>query len=129
MNQIVVHRSHRLRLANAKRLAETMARRLQDEYGGSYAWDGDTLRFRRTGASGQVTVERRGVEIRVELGLLLTPLRSRIEGEIRAFCDEHFSDATTPDRGQRTRPAAGQREPTKSPRSPRSSRPVRPKEP
>jgi putative polyhydroxyalkanoate system protein len=129
MNQIVVHRSHRLRLANAKRLAETMARRLQDEYGGSYAWDGNTLRFRRTGASGQVTVERHGVEIRVELGLLLTPLRSRIEGEIRAFCDEHFGNAATPDRGQPTRPAASQRKPTKSPRSPRSSRAVRPNEP
>ena len=39
MNPIVVRRSHRLSLAEAKRLAETMAKRLQREFGGTHAWE------------------------------------------------------------------------------------------
>ena len=36
------HRHHDLGLARAaKRLAEAMARRLQDDYGGSYNWEGN----------------------------------------------------------------------------------------
>jgi Putative polyhydroxyalkanoic acid system protein (PHA_gran_rgn) len=42
MNAIVVQRSHHLGVVKAKRLAEMMARRLRDEYGGTYAWDGNT---------------------------------------------------------------------------------------
>jgi putative polyhydroxyalkanoate system protein len=90
MSEIVVQRRHNLRLAGAKRLAETMARRLQGDYGGTYKWEGNTLHFQRTGASGHVVVSKANFEIRVEIGLLLTPLRSRIEREILAFCDAHF---------------------------------------
>jgi putative polyhydroxyalkanoate system protein len=100
MNPIVVRRSHRLSLAEARRLAETMAKRLQGEFGGTYAWDGDTLRFRRTGASGHVAVTKGALEVHVELGLLLTPLRPLIEREISAFCDEQFRAP------QRSRPAS-----------------------
>jgi putative polyhydroxyalkanoate system protein len=99
MNPIVVRRSHRLSLAEVRRLAETMAKRLQGEFGGTYAWDGDTLRFRRTGASGHVAVTKGALEVHVELGLLLTPLRSLIEREICAFCDEQLGAP------QRSRPA------------------------
>src|SRR5262245_53862167 len=90
MSEIVVRRHHDLRLTRVKRLAETMARRLHDEYGGSYSWSGNTLHFQRTGASGRLLVTHEDLEIRVEIGLLLTPLRSRIEREIQAFCDEHL---------------------------------------
>ena len=79
MSQIVVQRSHSLSLPQARRLAEDMAQHLRSEYGGSYTWDGDTLRFKRTGASGQVAVTRDDIQIRVDIGLLLTPLHSRIE--------------------------------------------------
>jgi len=90
MSEILVQRRHNLRLAGAKRLAETMARQLQTQYGGTYKWEDNTLHFQRTGASGHLVVTRSDFEIRVEIGLLLSPLRSRIEREILAFCDEKF---------------------------------------
>lgn len=93
---IVVRRHHDLGLARAKRLAEAMARRLRDDYGGSYAWQGTELHFERTGASGRVTVTKDRVEVRVELGFLLTPLHARIEREVRAFFDEHFGEEERP---------------------------------
>jgi hypothetical protein len=43
--------------------------RLRHEVGGSYRWDGDILRFRPTGTTGQVAVRQ---EIRIELSFLLT---------------------------------------------------------
>jgi putative polyhydroxyalkanoate system protein len=90
MSEIVVQRRHNLRLAGAKRLAETMARKLQNDYGGTFKWEGNTLHFQRTGASGHLVVTKSDFEVRVEIGLLLTPLRWRIEQEIKAFCDANF---------------------------------------
>lgn len=90
MSDIVVRRRHRMSLARARRLARAMAERLGRELEVSYTWDGDTLRFDRTGASGQLVVSRDEIELRVELGWLLRPFRSRIEGEIRAVWDEHL---------------------------------------
>jgi putative polyhydroxyalkanoate system protein len=128
MSKIVVHRQHRLSLGKAKQLAQSIAERLRTQYGGSFSWDGDTLRFQRTGASGQVAVSKAGFEVRVELGLLLTPLHSRIEREIDAFCDEHFGQAGPADGAQPARPAAALRNAaTRSSRSQGMSRSVRPK--
>ena len=85
-----MRRLHGLRLARAKRLAEAIAQQLRDQYGGSYAWEGNTLRFERTGAAGHVAVTRDRFEVRVELSWLLRPLSASIEREIQAFCDQHF---------------------------------------
>ena len=101
MPTIVVRRKHALGLARARRLAESIARKLREDYGGSFAWEGDDLRFQRTGASGSVAVTKEGFRVRVELGVLLSPLRSRIEREIVAFCDEHLGGG---DRLGRVRP-------------------------
>ena len=102
---IFVRRHHDLGSAKAKRLAEAMARRLQDDYGGSYTWQGNGLHFQRAGAAGRVTVTKDSLQIRVELGLLLGALHSRIEREVRAFCDEHLGEekpaARNRGRGQR----------------------------
>jgi putative polyhydroxyalkanoate system protein len=87
---IVIRRDHDLGLAKAKRLAQTLVRQLQSEFGGTYTWKGNELRFRRTGASGSVTVTKDSVQVRVELGFLLRPLRARIDREIREGLDAHL---------------------------------------
>jgi putative polyhydroxyalkanoate system protein len=126
MSEIVVRGHHDLGLARAKRLAETMALRLRDDYGGTYTWTGDHLQFERTGASGRITVRSDAFEVRVEIGFLLSPLRGRVEREIRAFCDEQFGRAGARDRDQPAR-AAVRSAGTRSSRSQGVSRSVRPK--
>lgn len=126
MSEIVVRRNHDLGLARAKRLAETMARRLRDDYGGTYAWTGNRLQFERPGASGRITVARDAVEVRVEIGFLLSPLRGRIEREIRVFFDEQFDRAGALDRDQPAQPAVRSAA-ARSSRSQGASRSVRPK--
>jgi putative polyhydroxyalkanoate system protein len=106
---ILVGRQHDLGLAKAKRLAESIARQLQKDYGGSYAWKGNDLHFRRTGASGRVTVSKDEFQVSVELGLLLMPLTARIEREIHAFCDEHFGGEERPARSRSTAARPAQR--------------------
>ena len=116
MSQIVVHRNHRLPLAEVKRRAEGIASRLREEYGGSYAWAGDQLSFRCTGASGQLTVTRDSLEIRLDLGFLLGAFHSRIEREIHAVCNEHFGAE------QMRAPAPPTRRPTRPKRAASTSR-------
>jgi putative polyhydroxyalkanoate system protein len=87
---IVIRRQHDLGLAKAKRLAQTLARRLQNEFGGTYTWKGNELNFRRPGASGFLTVTKDSVQVRVELGFLLRPLTARIDREIREGLDAHL---------------------------------------
>jgi putative polyhydroxyalkanoate system protein len=127
VSEIVVRGRHDLGLARAKRLAETMALRLRDDYGGTYAWTGDHLQFERTGASGRITVKADAFEVRVEIGFLLSPLRGRIEREIRALCDEHFGAAGAPNRDQSAARPAVRSAGTRSSRSQGASRSVRPK--
>jgi putative polyhydroxyalkanoate system protein len=113
MAAIVVRRHHALGLARAKGLAQSIARRLQDDYGGCFGWQGDVLHFERPGASGSVAVSKQDFEVHVELGFLLSPLRSRIEREIVTFCDEHLA-GDGPARDQPTRRGARRRRDTKS---------------
>jgi len=116
---IVVQRHHDLGLTKARHLAETMAQRLQRDYDGSFIWRGDELHFSRTGVSGWVGVTNDRVEVRVELGFLLRPLRGRIEHEICAFCDEQFAPPTHAPRHEHPR------EPKSPDRTPPARRPVR----
>src|SRR5215510_12600434 len=113
MAAIVVRRHHALGLAKAKDLAQSIARRLQDDFGGSFGWHGDVLHFERTGASGSVAVSKEGFEVQVQLGFLLSPLRWRIEQGIVDFCDEHFA-GNGAGRDQPARRAARRRRDTKS---------------
>ena len=110
MSTIVVRRRHDLGLAEAKRLAENIAKKLRNDYGGSFIWQGDDLHFQRTGASGSVAVRKGDIQVRVELGFLLSALHSQIEEEIVTFCDAHLA-------GDRAAPPG---EP--SPRAPRQQK-------
>jgi putative polyhydroxyalkanoate system protein len=123
VSQIVVRRQHRLDAVEVRRLAEAIARRVQRQYGGHFGWDGDRLSFSRVGASGHVAVGKRAVEVLVDIGLLLRPLRSRIEREIHGVLDEHLGAATA----HPSRPAARRSASTRSSRSQGASRSARPK--
>lgn len=114
MPTIVIRRQHHLGLAKAKDLAQSVARRLKGDYGGTFGWKGEVLHFERTGASGSIAVTEEDFQVHVELGFLLSPLRSRIEREIVAFCDEHFTDGDGARGGQPMRRAVRRRKDTRS---------------
>ena len=54
-------------------------------------WDGDTLRFSRSGVKGSIAVSAAAVEVHAELGLMLSPLKGMVEDEIRRKLAEQFA--------------------------------------
>ena len=93
MSDIVIRRSHAVTEQKAREGAEKIAARLGEEFGLRHQWDGDVLRFKRTGVTGELRVDKQEVEIRVRLGFLLLALKPRIEQEIHKFFDERFGKA------------------------------------
>lgn len=87
MSAIEITRHHTLDHAAAREAAESLARDLAQRFDVDYAWDGDTLRFKRSGASGQLVVSPTLIQVSLSLGLLLRPLKGRIEQEIHRHLD------------------------------------------
>jgi putative polyhydroxyalkanoate system protein len=96
MSDIVVRRTHGMTMKKARIAAEDIAAKLDEEFDLEYAWDGNTLEFRRTGVNGYLAVSKKEVEISVRLGFLMLAFRGRIEEEIHAYFDEHFGKSAGP---------------------------------
>jgi putative polyhydroxyalkanoate system protein len=98
-------------------MAESIAARMKREFGGSYGWDGDTLRFSRPGASGRVDLGKDELTVRVDLGFVLRLLRTRVEREINAYLDAQLGTATA----QAARPVTPRSTSSRSSRSRKSA--------
>lgn len=91
MTEITLSRLHGKTLQAARAAAEGMARKMQARYHVEYLWDGNTLRFKRAGAAGELALDETEARLRIQLAALLTPLRPLIELQIKKFFDENFS--------------------------------------
>ncbi len=90
MTDIIVRRKHGKNHAEARASAEHMASELKEEFDLNYAWDGDVLRFKRPGVSGQLALDAEDVVLNIHLGFFLSALKPRIEREVHKFFDENF---------------------------------------
>jgi len=88
MSVIDIHRSHSLDKEHAREAAEALARDLSKKFDLNYQWDGDVLRFSRSGVKGRLAIERSDLHMHLELGFLLRLFKSRIEQEINAQLDD-----------------------------------------
>ncbi len=84
MSDIKMVRRHSLTLKQAKAAAQKAADKLAQEYDLESEWDGDTLRFERSGVSGAMHVTDSEVELTVKLGLLLRAFKASFEEHIDA---------------------------------------------
>jgi putative polyhydroxyalkanoate system protein len=91
MPHIDIQRRHDIGRTAAKRSVEEIAEQLDEEFELHYRWEGEILIFRRSGIHGQKIVNDADVHIQCKLGLLLRPLRGRLEGEIHRFLDEYLT--------------------------------------
>ena len=91
MPSIDIRRPHQLSIAEARAVVDQVASRMQEKFGMSGQWQGDTLGFSRPGVNGSIAVEGDAIQVRAQLGMLLTPLKGMIEQEIRRKLDEHFA--------------------------------------
>ena len=83
MPNIHIKRSHKLTREEARARVEEIAKDLKKKLDAKYAWKGDSLQFKRTGASGSIDVGKDFIDINIELGMLLSPMKGKIEQSIR----------------------------------------------
>ena len=88
MARITVERVHQLGLLVARIKAEQLAERLRQEFGVTCCWQGDVLAVKRSGAEGSVEVGEDRVRVRLNLGLLLSPMASSIQRRIEQVLDK-----------------------------------------
>ena len=88
MSRIHVERSHSLGREAAREKAQKLADKLAREHGVSYAWQGDTLIFKRSGVDGRIEVGDDLVAVEVKLGLLLSAMGGMLKGEIERALDK-----------------------------------------
>ena len=94
MANINLKRKHNLSRDGARAKVEEVAKSLQNKLGVKYHWDGDSLRFERTGASGFIDVGTEGeVDVEVKLGLVLRPMKGIIESAINEGFDTALADS------------------------------------
>lgn len=88
MSTIHFRRSHDLGADRARQVAESVVRDLKSRYGGSHHWDGSVLHFDRGGISGKLAVAEDSIDLRLTLGLVMRPLKGRIEAMVSQRMDE-----------------------------------------
>jgi putative polyhydroxyalkanoate system protein len=88
MSVIDIRRKHSLDKAHARDAAETLARDLSSKFDVNYEWEGDLLRFKRSGVKGKLEIAEQELHVHLELGLMLRAFKSRIEQEIHDQLDE-----------------------------------------
>ncbi len=88
MANINIKRGHHLGRKIARERVEEIANSLQDKLNAKWSWQGDSLSFKRSGASGLVDVGDDFVEFNVKLSMLLTPMKGTIEQAIKEEVDK-----------------------------------------
>jgi putative polyhydroxyalkanoate system protein len=88
MSDIRIRRAHSKPLDEAKKAAEKMAKQLKRDFDLDYAWDGQVLRFERSGVDGTLHVTAKEIRLEAKLGFLLAFLKPRIEAEVESQLDQ-----------------------------------------
>ena len=91
MADIDVHRAHELGLPAARRAAEQMAADLGRKFDLRGSWQGDVLRFERSGVAGTLAVTDRDLRLSISLGFLLKAMQASIEKAVLHELDTLFA--------------------------------------
>ena len=87
MAMIRIDRPHHLSQAEAKALADQLARDFEKRFALRWRWDGDDVHFSRPGVSGKMHVGDTNILLELSLGMLLAPLKPTIERQVNAKLD------------------------------------------
>ena len=82
MADINITQQHQLSQPAARAAAQKVADKLAGEYGLDCHWDGDVLRFERSGVEGALTLGERQAALRIKLGFLMSAFAATIEQKV-----------------------------------------------
>ena len=92
MPDITLLRSFALPIAVAKARVQKTADELAKEYDLRSEWDGNTLRFERTGLRGEIQVSDSEIRLAADLSFLLKPLKAQLTERIEDKFDRVFPE-------------------------------------
>lgn len=108
MATISVVKKHKFTHAQAKTVAEGVAKDLRRRFDLECSWEGDVCRFARSGLDGEMTVQRDRIAIDVKLGFLLSAVAPSIERAIHEQLDDLVAtDAPAKPRAPATKAKTG----------------------
>lgn len=91
MSDISIKRAHNTTVAEAKKIAEKVAAKLERDYQLKSSWSGDTLNFSRSGVNGTLAVGAKEFKIDAKLGFLMAafkgPIQQAIEDNLSKLLD------------------------------------------
>ncbi|MEO8847904.1 MAG: polyhydroxyalkanoic acid system family protein [Casimicrobiaceae bacterium] len=88
MATIRIDRNHALTHAKARAAASKLAKDLEQRFALKCTWDGDDVRFERSGVDGRMHVGNGRITLDVTLGFLLSAMKPVIEREIHSQLDK-----------------------------------------
>ena len=83
MSNIHVKYKHSLNPEETRKRVEEIAKDLKKEYKMDYAWKGNRLLFKRSGAAGNLDLGDGFIELNIKLGMVLAPLKGKIEKTVK----------------------------------------------
>jgi putative polyhydroxyalkanoate system protein len=93
MADISIHRAHTLGLKGARSAADKMAEKLGEQFDLTGDWDGDTLKFSRSGVNGTLKISATAMDLEVTLGFMLKMMKGTIEPAINTQLDKVLTAA------------------------------------
>ena len=91
MREIIIRRIHGKTPIEARAAAERITAQLAEKYDLTTAWEGEQLRFKRPGLTGELTLVGTEAILTIRLGAFFATLKPVIEREIVAYLDDSFS--------------------------------------
>ena len=91
MAKINITRSHSLDMSTLKSKIEDVMGAMASKYDLKWSWTGDTeMEVKRSGLNGTVKLDSDKIDINIELGMLLSALKGKIEEGINKELDKHL---------------------------------------
>jgi putative polyhydroxyalkanoate system protein len=82
MTAITIVQEHALTPEHARSAAQLVADKIAAEYGLACRWDGNVLRFSRSGVTGALTLEARRAHMSIKLGFLMSAFAPAIQAKV-----------------------------------------------
>ena len=92
MSSIHIKHRHNLKRSETRDRVERVAKYLKAKYRVNYTWNGDQLSSKHKGAFAHVFIDDGLIELKIQLGLLFSPLKGRIERAIRKNLESVIGD-------------------------------------
>ncbi len=82
MANIYVLHPHQRTMLEAREAMQVFCKKLEAKLGVKSVWQGDVLMLERQGVKGTMALTEGAVEVKLTLGMMLTPMKGQIEAEV-----------------------------------------------